>query len=229
MIKPISSVSSEAARLLQQQILDGRLPAGSMLPGQRELSVQMGISRASLREAISMLEALGMLSARPGKGVLVTAGMPRDKADLPGGPEAIPAKDMFQYRATIEPMAAALAAGRIDPAGASELWSLQHALEQAIATPDLVAASEADLAFHLRIARLCGNPMFDEAIRDARGRLAHNLRLAFADLGRIQETADEHRRITLAISAGDPAGAREAMRAHLVNTAARVGIRIDVF
>lgn len=227
MIKPVSSVSSDAARELQQQILDGRLPAGTMLPGQRELSVTMGISRASLREAISMLEALGMLSSRPGKGVLVTRGMPRDESELPSGPEPIPAKDMFQYRATIEPVAAALAANRIEPAGASELWALQHTLENAIGTRDLVAASEADLAFHLAVARLCGNAMFTEAVMDARGRVAHNLRLAFADLDRIEETADEHRRITLAISAGDPDGARDAMRAHLANTAARVGIHLD--
>lgn len=228
MIKAVSSVSSDAARQLQQLILDGSLPPGSMLPGQRELSATMGISRASLREAISMLEALGLLSSRPGKGVVVTRGMQRGETELPAGPEAIPAKDMFQYRITLEPAAAALAAGRITPADASTLWSLQHDLERAIAGRDLVAASEVDLSFHQRVARLCGNVLLDEAIADARGRLAHNLRLAFADLGRIGETAEEHHQITLAITAGDAHGAHDAMRAHLTRTAQRAGIQLDL-
>lgn len=228
MIKAASSVSNDAARHLQKQILEGQFAPGSMLPGQRELSVSMGISRASLREAISMLEALGMVRSRPGKGVIVTRGEHRDATELPEGPEAIPAKAMFEYRITLEPMAAALTAGRIEPAGASELWSLQHTLESAIAAKDLVLASETDLAFHTRVADLCGNPLFREAIADARGRLAHNLRLAFADLDRIEETAEEHRAITLAITAGNAAGAHEAMRRHLTRTAERAGIALDL-
>lgn len=228
MIKTASSVSNDAARHLQKQILEGQFAPGSMLPGQRELSVSMGISRASLREAISMLEALGMVRSRPGKGVIVTSGQHRDASDLPDGPESIPAKAMFEYRITLEPMAAALAARCIEPAGASELWSLQHTLESAITAKDLVLASETDLAFHTRVAELCGNPLFHEAIADARGRIAHNLRLAFADLERIQETAEEHRAITLAITTGNATGAHEAMRHHLTRTAERAGIALDL-
>lgn len=226
MIKLASSVPNDAARQLQQQILNGSLPAGSMLPGQRELSARMGISRASLREAISMLEALGMLSSQPGRGVLVTHGRHRSEAELPIGPAAIPAVDMYQFRIALEPVAAALAASRITPSGASQLWAIQQNLEQAIDDNDLIAASEADLAFHLSVAQRSGNAMFQTTIGEAPDPLAHNLRLAFADPQRVRETAEEHRLITLAITAGDALEARNAMRAHLEHTAERAGISL---
>ena len=85
----MSSVSNFAAQTLQRQIFSSHYKAGTALPPQRELSEQMGISRASLREAISMLEALGLLRSRAGKGVFVTAGNGWSSHDLPAGPCAM--------------------------------------------------------------------------------------------------------------------------------------------
>lgn len=225
MIKTVDSIANNAARYLQEKILMGAWAADSMLPGQRELAQEMGISRASLREAISMLEALGMLRAYPGKGVKVTHGLARRAADLPSGPEAIPAEDVFLFRFVLEPAAAAMAAGAINAAGAKALWDLQHALENAIESLDLLAASESDLAFHLEVAVLSGNEMFRQSIVESRSRVAHNLRLAFADLHRIQETALEHRKITAAICSNNQEAAHHAMRTHLLQTAQRAGIQ----
>ena len=108
------SVSNIAAQTLQRRILDGDYAPGAALPGQRELAENLGISRASLREAISMLEALGLLRSFVGKGVFVTAGAPADVANLPSGPNAMPPDAIFQMRFVIEPANAALAARRRD-------------------------------------------------------------------------------------------------------------------
>lgn len=224
MLKASRSVASEAASQLQSAILDGRWQTGTMLPGQRELAQSMGISRASLREAISMLEALGLVSAQAGRGVVVTHGQQRESSELPTGPAETQPADTFVFRLALEPLAAFLAAQRITPARASQLWTLQSDLEQALAQIDLVAASEADLAFHLRIAEYSDNPMIAQSLSTASAGLAHNLRLPFADIARIRETADEHRRITSTISAGDAEQARLAMHQHLAGAAARAGV-----
>ncbi|MDO6459370.1 FCD domain-containing protein [Granulosicoccaceae sp. 1_MG-2023] len=228
MLKASRSVASEAATQIQARILNGEWPGGTMLPGQRLLSQSLSISRASLREAISMLEGLGLVRPQPGKGVLVTYGTERRCDQLPAGPGDTQPAALLQFRLALEPLAAMLAASAITPAQASALWALQSDLDEAVLNTDLVRASEADLAFHLKVAEISGNPMIAEAIRNASAGLAHSLRLPFAETARIRETAEEHRRITAAITASEPAAARRAMHAHLAGAAARAGLSPDL-
>src|SRR5512143_3428897 len=56
---------------IQRQILEGGLPPGTMLPSERELCEQLGVSRTVLREAVRMLVTKGLLEARPGVGTIV--------------------------------------------------------------------------------------------------------------------------------------------------------------
>src|SRR3954447_11512944 len=72
-----SMVPHEVAARIQQQILDGELEPGQRLPPQRALSETFGVSRASLREALSVLETLGLIDIRPGLGVFVAVGPAR--------------------------------------------------------------------------------------------------------------------------------------------------------
>ena len=65
------TVTDAAIAIIRERIEAGVYPVGSLLPAQRQLSEELAISRASLREALSTLEALGLLMIRPGKGVYV--------------------------------------------------------------------------------------------------------------------------------------------------------------
>lgn len=220
-------LSSYAAQTLQRQIHEGRYQSGDPLPGQRELSVRLGISRAALREAISTLEALGLVRAQPGKGVFVTAGRGRSVEDVPPGPLAMPAQQVFEFRAIVEPAAAALAAQRADEAAVAALRETQRRLEAALYGLDLVAASEADLDFHLALADYAGNPLLTSAIRSLEEPIAYSLRLPFADPEGIWAPADEHRAVLAAIEAHDASAAHAAMAEHLVRAAARIDIHFE--
>ncbi len=220
-------ISSFAAQTLQRQIHEGRFRSGEMLPGQRELSVNLGISRAALREAISTLEALGLVRCQPGKGVFVTAGLRRPLADVPTGPLALPAQDVFQFRAIVEPAAAALVARRRNDAARAMLEASQHALEAALHSLDLVAAAEADLAFHLALAEHSANPLLASVIRSLEEPIGHSVRLPFAEPEGLWAPADEHRAVLDAIRAGDGDAAHTAMSLHLMRAAARVGIHFN--
>lgn len=226
------SMPNIAAQTLQRQILSGTYEPGTMLPSQRELSDSMGISRASLREALSMLEALGFIRSVPGKGTLVTerqAGRlaPPPLHDAADG-EAVSAASalqlaaIFQLRYVLEPASAALAARNITPQATPRLWGIQARFEEALKNFDLVSASHADLEFHQLIAELSGNPGFTQVVRQFESPISHSLRVPFADPERIWTPAVEHRAVAAAISAGDVDGARRAMQQHLVNAAARV-------
>lgn len=68
-----SQVTDQAVEIIHERIQNGIYPVGSALPSQRELSSELGISRASLREALTRLAALGLLNIMAGKGAYVTA------------------------------------------------------------------------------------------------------------------------------------------------------------
>lgn len=217
------SLSNVAAQNLQRLIADGTYAAGNALPSQRELADTLGISRASLREAISMLEALGLVRSHPGKGVFVTAGTARDDRDLPANPAGMRPEAIFQFRFVLEPAAASLVAA--DPrSNVDELRGIQSRLEAALHAFDLVTAAECDMEFHHAIARQSSNEVFASVLRQYETQVAYSLQLPFANTRGIWDTADEHRNIIDAIAAHDPAAARQAMQTHLLRAAGRVCI-----
>ncbi len=218
------SIASMAAQALQRRITDGEFAPGASLPSQRDLSESLSISRASLREAISMLEALGLVRSQPGKGVFVTAGRRREPEELPLAEGAMDAQALLEFRLVLEPAWAGLAARRVDAAGRARLAAIQQGMEDALRVADLVMASDWDLQFHLLLAELSGNPGLAAVSRQFSDHIAHSLRLPFSDPKSIWAPADEHRRIVDCVAAGDAAGAAEAMRAHLASAAHRVGI-----
>lgn len=218
------SIANIAAQTLQRRITQGEFPTGSALPSQRELSEQLSISRASLREAISTLEALGLVRSQPGKGVFVTAGQRPDPAHPLRGTSAMSPQTLIELRAVLEPAWAGLAALRIDDEGRRRLEAIQHGMETALKHCDLVMAADWDLQFHLLIAELTDNPGLMNIASQFSEQIGHSLRLPFSNPAGIWEPADEHRLIINAIAAGDASSARQAMRSHLAAAAARVDI-----
>jgi len=75
-----SSVVDAVADRLRGEILAGRIPAGSKLPSERELSLALGVNRLTLRASLARLEALGLITTRHGAGTLVTSW--RERASL---------------------------------------------------------------------------------------------------------------------------------------------------
>lgn len=221
------SVANIAAQNLQRRITTGEFALGSTLPSQRELADSLGISRASLREAISTLEALGLVRSQAGRGVFVTYGARPEPADLPRAGGALTPQALYELRYTLEPAWCSLAAARISSAEIDELERIEAAMEAALRVADLVGASERDLEFHIRLAEMSGSQGLVAAAHQFRDLIAHCLRLPFANASAIWAPADEHKRILAALTAGDPALAAEAMRAHLDAAANRVGVKFS--
>ena len=212
-----------APRRLYRQIADqvrgliraGEFPVGSRLPAERDLAVQLGVSRPSVREALIALEVEGLVEVRMGSGVVVIAREPAPSAtsvDSPFGPFEI-----IRARQVIECELAAMAAQLLDgPA----LAGLQQALAQMRAD---VAAGRApvqgDRLFHLRIAEAADNgPLLRTvtALYDERNTpLFEQLGQHYETLPTWRDALDEHQVVLDAITRRDPAAARAAMHAHL--------------
>lgn len=225
------SIPSSVAQTLQQGILCGDYPSGSRLPPQRELAASLGVSRASLREALTVLETLGLVDILPSRGVVVRG--PQASAERMHRPFATPAlgtlspRQLIELRLVLEPGWTALAAARMQAAGLRHLQWLQQQLAHALARNDLLSAAEADLHFHLLLAQQSGNPGLMAIAGQLEHAIGHSLRLPFARNGADDHPAHEHDAIVQAIAAGDAAASADAMRAHLLSAARRSGIDLN--
>ncbi len=96
-----STVVNSVVEKLRAALARGQWRSGEMLPGQRELAEQLGISRPSLREAVTVLETLGLVRSMPGKGVVVldTAS---ETASAHSGVADASLEDILQLRYTLE-------------------------------------------------------------------------------------------------------------------------------
>jgi GntR family transcriptional repressor for pyruvate dehydrogenase complex len=207
---------------LMDLVRRGEFPNGAQLPPERDLAEQLGVSRASLREALSALQILGLVETRPGQGTFIctrkissllrfdTSWLYEDEES----PFAI-----LQARKTVEPHIAALAATqRSDVA----LKRLEEILDSVEADPsDRNIFTEGDRKFHKAIAEATGNPVLLSMMSVVYELMGQKLWLALmmdstlATPGRLQEATVEHRRIYDAIKAQNEKAAIVRMSAHL--------------
>jgi GntR family transcriptional repressor for pyruvate dehydrogenase complex len=207
---------------VEEAIADGRLQAGDRLPPERELAQQLAVSRASVREALRVLEAFGIVTARRGRGAdagsVVTSG---DHSGLAGVLRIsasllrIPLGDLVDVRVAIEAMTARAAAER---GAANELTEIAKVMQDVTDRGEFL---ELDTSFHVELARVSGNalaPMLMDALREA---IARQMRAAFDDVADWDDTreriAGDHREIADAIAARDPEAAEAAVVGHIRN------------
>jgi GntR family transcriptional repressor for pyruvate dehydrogenase complex len=215
-IEPLSRISpaDEVLRQLTQLIESAQLEMGSLLPPERELAAKLGVSRVVVREAAKKLEQRGLVSIRHGVGVVVTnnPALPVQhtlERLLPGDKERL--RQCAQARLLIEPELAAAAALRVTP---SALKKLKAACEAMATNTDWEQAAQLDIAFHDTIADLAGNKVLAVMLKSVAqlGRLSREVTLKRFG---VERANGYHARILAAITAGDPAAARKAMKQHL--------------
>ncbi len=220
-----SMVPHEVAVRIQQQILDGELAPGERLPPQRALSETFGVSRASLREALSVLETLGLIDIRPGLGVFVATGAPRVRGRIVDSGSA---RDVYEARMGLEAIAAALASERMSAEARSALAAMVDAMEAAQKRSDLVAMAVSDSEFHDAIVQAAGNPLIASLYQSARDAMEQTQRAPMAARETLGETVREHRILLEALTRRDPLAAAEAMRQHIRGSARRLGVQLSV-
>ena len=220
-------VAQGAVFRLQGLILGGSLAAGAALPSQRALARQLGVSRASLREALSILATLGLVRVEAGRGTFVAG----DAETSEGAPAWRFASryapwEVYQFRKIAEGEAASLAAMRATVHEVEELRGILGVFREATRTVDLVTSSQADFELHQAIARMSGNRMLADLHQTYHHVLLESQRLPLARRSRLWEPVVEHERIVQAIGMSDPEGAAYYMRTHIDRAADRVGVRV---
>ena len=201
------------ATRIQELIRDENIKAGERLPAERDLASKLSVSRASLREALIVLELSGIVEVRGGSGVYVSeqATAPSDMPEVGPGPF-----EVLAARRLIESEVAAIAAKMATDSAIDAI--LKAVMEMERHHEDRASNEQADRNFHLAIARATGNTALVGVIDylwNQRGSLWHKLKEHFQTEELRQQTLIDHRTILAAIAAHDVSGARQAMRAHL--------------
>jgi len=213
---------------LSERIRSGRLGAGDKLPTEAAIMAEFEVSRTVVREAISKLQAAGLVETRHGIGTFVV-GLGEGGAFRIAPEQMATLKDVvavLELRIGVETEAAALAAERRSSA---QLKTMREALAAfaaaAEAGRDAVAA---DFQFHLEIARATGNPHYEQLMGTLGAPSIPRARLpslagadAAAQLDYLKRVNAEHDSILAAIAAQDAEAARAAMRTHLSNSRER--------
>ena len=202
-------IADQIARL----IASGEFPPGARLPAERELAASLGVSRASVREAIISLEMGGLVEVRVGTGIFVTTMVALSVAARDAGPGPF---ELLQARKLVEGEIAALAATK---AREQDLQVLRQSLARMEAHVDDFAIREAsDREFHLGIAKATGNSSLElvvEGLWAQRAELWGRMQRHFHTNELAHKTIRDHAAILEAIEARDPDAARAAMHRHL--------------
>ncbi|WP_431871719.1 FadR/GntR family transcriptional regulator [Nocardiopsis eucommiae] len=220
-------VAQRAVERIKAMIADGEVGPGERLPTERELSARLGVSRGSVREAISSLTTLGVLSVRHGAGVYVTALRPADLLEafsvLAEVSRDETLLEVLQVRRMIEPAATAVAAARATPEDLARIGDLLDRMEA-----DADRAPAEDLDFHRAVVACAGNATLS-AVHAGLSSRTFNERV-WAGLGRegLTDTLfQDHRRIHEALTARDPEAARAAAAAHVLRVERWLSLRAD--
>lgn len=215
-------LAREVARRLGQTIREGRFLPEQRLPSERRLSVELGVSRPVVREALGTLAAQGFVEIRPGSGAFVVDVAVQLAHVEPAtwfGENGKLVEDYYQARLAVEPDIAALASRRASAEGTAGLRAILKATEAVIARGEVAACIGLDIDFHRAIAALADNAfverMLDSIIDDESDlrRVLHRVP------GRPSVAHRGHLRILSAIESGDPDRARRAMATALTAAA----------
>jgi GntR family transcriptional repressor for pyruvate dehydrogenase complex len=200
----------------------GAYPVGAVLPPERELADRMGVSRATLREAMVALRQAGLVETSRGRGggTVVTRG-PALQARLSAKQKAARRDewlDALDFRRIVEPGASALAAST----DLGERWrrTLARALDAVAAAHRKSTHRQADCRLHLTIATVTGSGRVLEAVTSVQASLDEMLRAIPVYEANIAHSDRQHDTIVAAILEGDPVRARRAMEQHCDDTAA---------
>jgi DNA-binding FadR family transcriptional regulator len=207
--------------LLAKRIADGALRPGDLLPSERVLAEQFGLSRSMVREALRTLAERRLIQVVPGRGSIVREATIADAVERLieiFDHSRVTPRSLIEARAMIETTAAALAAERAEDAEIATIGDAQRNCDEA---GSLLERVRWDLAFHLGIVRAAKNPLVQTMFHAIQPYIVELLFRSLTDANVTAQGLVFHGRIVEAIVCRDAATAAREMGEHL-----RLGLRL---
>lgn len=226
-LKPIKKkrLFEEIIIAIERYIQEEQILPGEKLPSEGELAEEFRVSKTAVREAMTVLQANGILEVRPGVGIFLkekgeTIAQKITKSLI----NENELRELFEFRRSLEVEAAALAASRAATEDLRAIEEAQDSLEKANQNGQL--GVEEDYRFHSAIIKACHNSLYQSVFDSISEQLEEGIgisKMQSAEMpGRLKEGNHEHRRILEALLERDPRKAAEAMREHLLKNEKKV-------
>jgi GntR family transcriptional repressor for pyruvate dehydrogenase complex len=215
-------VSSIAAEQIVEAIQRGDFPVGGKLPSEFELAEQMGVSRPSIREALSALQAMSIIESRPGSGnYVLRSPSTHDESHAVHMIESESGcLEVMEARRAFEPPVAAMIAASDAESDLTELRETVEIMRDHAARDDFDAYFNADKAFHVALAEATGNPLVAAALAPLIRTMDQHVYREFTrhyylkNVDDLQQVVDLHAEIVEAIEANDGDTASAKMFEH---------------
>ncbi len=217
---------------IEADLLSGALGPGDRLQPERELAATLGVGRSSVREALRVLEVMGLIRTATGSGptagAIVTAtphGGLAQLLRLQVAAHGFPIPDVYETRLLLEEWAVAHLADLAEPDLAEARATLAAMAAAGLTADDFLAL---DAQFHLRLTDAAGNVVVAATMAGLRTTIESYIRAGASRIADWEATAsrlrEEHGAILAAIDAGEAARARDLVRAHITSYYADAGL-----
>jgi len=228
--KPLQKVSrtslvDEVISAMRRMLSEETWSPGVKLPSEQELGRQLGVGRSTIREALRVLEHLGLVESRSGLGTyVIDRGMPKGRVEYPRTPEAL--RELYEFRRAIEVSAARLAAERRT---ANEMMRIQSAwdhCELAVERNSPDEFARLDYVFHLSIIQAAQNRFCFDAYKTLENAFAGYVNLILA-LEPLRSMLHFHDGLIEAIARGDADGAAKEVERNFMETDVRLRLLLQ--
>jgi GntR family transcriptional regulator, transcriptional repressor for pyruvate dehydrogenase complex len=215
--------TEQVVGFVRNLITSGRLRPGDRLPAERELAVQIGVSRPTVRAGLRALAAMGVVQSRHGSGTFIPSGPPTlgsEPLSFLAALHGFTREEMYEARRILEVGAAGLAAERATPEQMTTMAEEVANLFSAMDDPQRFLVH--DIEFHRTVAAASGNPIVATLVEMVSALYYERRRdtAALATDRNLRDSSEMHRKIFLAIRTRDPETARAAMNEHLKQSSA---------
>lgn len=213
------TLHKEIAESISEKIISGAYPERTLLPAERELCEEQGVSRTVIREAMKLLESRGLVRIERGRGTVVQAvdhEPVTDSLKLMLRRSHHTLEQLLEVRTILETAMVTLAAERRTD---ERLAAMERCLEVMRAKPgEPEGYVDADLEFHAEIARAAGNPVLLVLLEPLSQLLRESRIASFSGPRVVEMRTRQHKEIFDLIRQQDAEGARAAMLKHLSDT-----------
>ena len=231
----ISQLVNRLTMYFADEILEGRLKRGDQIESDRELAKKLNVGRSAVREALKVLDVLGMIDIRLGQGTYITSretnffSVPLSWSLFLDDTQV---KSILQVRGALELRAVQLAAQCEDKNKLDKLtdiyYRMQKTFQESKDTDNLQHALQetlnADIEFHTCIAECSGNPIILSMLTTIRNFLKRVSGTGMVDAEQLQAVVEEHQKLYGAIISGNVDAATQTMTKHLAASMARYKI-----
>jgi GntR family transcriptional repressor for pyruvate dehydrogenase complex len=218
LIEPIKKtrIAEEVADRIRMLVLDGTFPVGRPLPSERLLRERFAVSRGSIRDALRMLEMIGLLETRHGQGTFPQE-LTVDRLVAPLASVMTYRQDLrdelMDVRRMFEPAVARAAATRATDEDFADLQRILEAQRRKLKTGR--SAIVEDTAFHAALARSTRNRVVVSIMATLNDLLVESRTLALKQKGRPERSIEGHEAVVAALRCRDAEGAARAMYKHI--------------